>query len=184
MRNIAWPQASLKSLNGESNAEMGMWRWMPVHKQQRGNKMFYVENPNREKPREPTDSKLSLCERNTKQRHQGINLVLSAFARRRLQQRMFTTSLSLSHTLSLSLHNSYNNSTKLLADKDLKAEWIPEWVRDNYLELGAVTYNYDILRSERMDRNRYVNQDLHRFVAGCILAPVCTQSRWPIKGPG
>ena len=38
-----------------------------------------VENPKREKPREPTDSELSLCKENTTGEHRGNDLVLTIF---------------------------------------------------------------------------------------------------------
>ena len=66
MRNITRPQPSLRSHRFESNTENGngsKYTYMCTHCKQESTQNVNVENPKREKPREPTDSKLSLCQR-------------------------------------------------------------------------------------------------------------------------
>ena len=43
----------------------GKYTYMHTHCKQESTRDVNVENPEREKPREPTDSKLSLCQKNT-----------------------------------------------------------------------------------------------------------------------
>ena len=65
MRNITRPQLSLRSCRLESNTENGngsKYTYVYTHCKQKSTHDVNVENPKRKKPREPTDSKLSLCQ--------------------------------------------------------------------------------------------------------------------------
>ena len=75
------------------------------------------------------DSNYHYMRGNTKWRHRGNDLVLAIFARRRLQQRVLvaTLSLSLTHSLSLSLYRSlysYNSMTTTTLRSDCPKSYL------------------------------------------------------------
>ena len=143
-RNVARPQPSLESQK---------WEWTRAYT--KITQDVYVENPNREKPREPTDSKLSLYKKGKIRDSEAMTSSSVSSPTGGYNK----VSLCISHTLSLPLSLCYNMNNNI--QSDCPKSYL-------YLYKLRAIYKYSL---NRLTRNIFTDMSLFRVSPGLLQFP-------------